>query len=428
MLKQLSVIIDPDLHRDIVSLGFVKNLNLNKGEGRVSFDLELTTPACPVKDQFVSACEQVLKSNLSWVKDVRVSLTAQPRKSQQAAGGLSRVSNIIAVSSCKGGVGKSTVAYNLAKAIRAHGAKVGILDADIFGPSLPVFAPEVIKGPLDETLPQQVQVFVQPDSGIKMMSMGYLKPNESVALRGPMVSGLIQQLLTSTGWGELDYLILDMPPGTSDIHLTISQFAPINGAVVVTTPHQLAISDVEKGIEFLNKMKVPTIALVENFSFFTCNECDAKHDLFGKSGASRKVAERFGIDSVTQLSINPDPLAYSQLADLVVRELSRVKFTSSKENLTVADTTIVFSESDENDTVVWTGAVPFRKLRMACRSATMIDEWTGEKLYRDEDIKKDVKPNKIEKAGNYAYRIDWSDGHHSIFPTKLIKQVINNVS
>ena len=425
VLNHLSVIIDPDLSRDIVSLGFVKNLIINEITGEVKFDLELTTPACPVKDQFVSACEEVLKKNLSWVKNVKVSLTAQPRKSKEVVtGGLSRVSNIIAVSSCKGGVGKSTVAFNLALALRGNGAKIGILDADIFGPSLPVFAPEVIKGPLDETLPQQVQVFLHPPTGIKMMSMGYLKPNESVALRGPMVSGLIQQLLTSSGWGELDYLVVDMPPGTSDIHLTIGQFAPINGAVVVTTPHQLAIADVEKGIEFLNKMKVPTVGLVENFSFFTCNNCDAKHDIFGKSGSSNRVAEKFGIEHVVYLPIHPDPAVYSGLADTVVRELARMKFSAVKEHLEASEFDIVLSEINGEGTTVWTGSIPFRKLRMACRSANMIDEWTGEKLFKDDDIKIDVKPTKIDKAGNYAYRIDWSDGHHSIFPTKLIKQLI----
>lgn len=206
ILKHLSVIIDPDLNRDIVSLGFVKNLDSNVNEGLIAFDLELTTPACPVKDQFVEACEKVLKLNMNWVKTVKVSLTARPRKSSTtgnvAMGGLSKVSNIIAVSSCKGGVGKSSVAFNLAQALQRQKAKVGLLDLDIFGPSLPVFVPNAVKGPFDESMPQQVQVMVDPNSGMKLMSMGYLRPGESVALRGPMVSGIVQQLLSSTGWGN----------------------------------------------------------------------------------------------------------------------------------------------------------------------------------------------------------------------------------
>jgi Mrp family chromosome partitioning ATPase len=426
------VIIDPDLKRDIVSLGFVKNMVINEDAGTISFDLELTTPACPVKDQFVDACQQVLKANMAWVKEVNVKLTAQPKKQGSAVGaGLSRISNIIAVSSCKGGVGKSTVAYNLALALRKRTAKVGLLDCDIFGPSLPVFAPKVVKGPLDEKMPQQVQVFLDESTGMKLMSMGYLKPTEGVALRGPMVSGLIQQLLTSTGWGELDYLVLDMPPGTSDIHLTIGQHAPIDGAVVVTTPHDLAIVDVEKGIELLNKMKTPAVALVENFAYFKCNNCEEKHDIFGKSGAATKVATKFGVENVVQMPIQKQTsnLDFEKLADIVVREIAKLKFSSVKVDLTESQSgEFVYTESLPDGSKPFEGTISYRKLRLNCKSATMIDEWTGEKLFRDEDIKMDVKPTKIEKAGNYAYRIDWSDNHHSIFPTKAIKALCTPTS
>jgi Mrp family chromosome partitioning ATPase/DUF971 family protein len=407
------------LNRDIVSLGFVKSLVLNESSGEVSFDLELTTPACPVKDQFVAACEQVIKQNHPWVKSVDVKLTAQAKKAGPAlGGGLGRVSNIIAVSSCKGGVGKSTVAFNLATSLLKRGARVGILDCDIFGPSLPVFVPKVSKGPLDDKMPQQVQVFLDEQSGLKLMSMGYLKPNETTALRGPMVSGLIQQLLTSTGWGELDYLILDMPPGTSDIHLTIGQHAPIDGAVVVTTPHELAVVDVEKGIDFLLKMKTPTVALVENFSYFTCNNCDVKHDVFGTSGAATRVAHKYGIDNILKLPLTGDSMElFESLADTVVREIAKQKFTSTKTDLKFTDDGFVLTEN-EIDT-----RVPFRQLRLNCKSATMIDEWTGEKLFREEDIPMDVKPIKVEKAGNYAFRIDWSDNHHSIYPIQAIRDL-----
>lgn len=430
ILKHLSVIIDPDLNRDIVSLGFVKNLHCNVSEGLITFDLELTTPACPVKDQFVEACEKVLKLNMNWVKTVKVSLTARTRQSSTngkvAIGGLSKVSNIIAVSSCKGGVGKSSVAFNLAKALQRQKAKVGLLDLDIFGPSLPVFVPDAVKGPFDESMPQQVQVMVDPNSGMKLMSMGYLRPGESVALRGPMVSGIVQQLLSSTGWGELDYLVLDLPPGTSDIHLTIGQQAPIDGAVVVTTPHQLAVVDVEKGVELLNKMKIPSVALVENFSYFLCNKCDEKHEIFGKSGDAEKIASKFGIESVTRLPIDPklDSASFDRLADKVVREIAKVKFNSVKTEFDISGG--VFSLNEKiGDQFNWSGSIPFRELRLACKSANMIDEWTGEKLFKEEDIARDVKPVKVELAGNYAYRIDWSDKHHSIFPIKAIKALMN---
>ena len=432
ILKFLSVIIDPDLSRDIVSLGFVQNLKFDQVAGTVGFDLELTTPACPVKEQFVSACEQVLKSNLAWVKSVKVTLTARAKKSSNPAivsGGLAKVANIIAVSSCKGGVGKSSVAYNLALALQRSSARVGLLDVDIFGPSLPVFVPRTIKGPFDESMPQQIQVFLDEVTGLKVMSMGYLRPNESIALRGPMVSGLAQQLLTSTGWGELDYLVIDMPPGTSDIHLTIGQQAPIDAAVVVTTPHQLAITDVEKGIELLNKMKIPSVALVENFASFKCGSCDTKHSIFGDSGAGNRVAARFGIENVTQLPIDPKLASeeskqlFDSLAETVVREVAKLKFNSVVIALEAADGVFKLTER-LGDTVQWEGTIPFRTLRLNCKSATMIDEWTGAKLFKDEDIPNDVNPIKVERAGNYAYRIDWSDKHHSIFPLKAIKALM----
>jgi Mrp family chromosome partitioning ATPase len=430
----LSAIIDPDLNRDIVSLGFVKQLEVNRDTGEVRFDLELTTPACPVKDQFVSACETILKRDISWVKSVKVKLTARQGRSKDpksiVSDGLKRVSNVIAVSSCKGGVGKSSVAYNLATILREkYGAKVGLLDADIYGPSLPVFVPEVVKGAFDESMTQQVQVFENPKNGIKLMSMGYLKPKESVALRGPMVSGIIQQLLTSTGWGQLDYLVIDMPPGTGDIHLTIGQHAPIDGTVVVTTPQELAIVDVEKGLELFNKLNIPSLAMVENFSFFKCTNCDERHEIFGSSGAAKKIALKYGIENVFKLPIDKDLKSsdsrqlFERLAETVVREISKKKFNEVVTSVVVEDGFVLVKDVDKEGIVVSEIRIPARVVRLNCKSATMIDEWTGQKLFKDEDIPTDVTPRKIESAGNYAVRIDWSDGHHSIYPIKALKEM-----
>ena len=436
VLKSLSVIIDPDLKRDIVSLGFIKNLNIDSASGKVAFDLELTTPACPVKEQFVSACNSVLKDNLPWVKSVDVNLTSRKRSAPPTASGngLARVANVIAVSSCKGGVGKSSVAFNLATCIREkYGARVGLLDADIYGPSLPSFVPDAVKGPFDDSLAQQVQVYVNPKNDLRLMSIGYLKPNESIALRGPMVSGMIQQLLTSTGWGELDYLVIDMPPGTGDIHLTIGQQAPIDGTVVVTTPQQLAIVDVEKGIELFNKLRIPSLALVENFSFFDCGNCTTRHSLFGKSGeAARRIASKFGIDENKYFQLPLDSSGMNSetskkiiedLAATVIREIAKKKYSNIETKLEKSDQLIRFMEVQNKSDVVFSGTIPFRKLRLNCKSATMIDEWTGEKLFKDEDIPMNVEPIKIEPAGNYAFRIDWSDGHHSIYPIKALKEL-----
>ena len=434
VLKALSAIIDPDLKRDIVSLGFIKQLKIDTASGNVDFDLELTTPACPVKEQFVTACNSALKDDISWVKSVNVNLTSRKRSAPATASGLARVSNIIAVSSCKGGVGKSSVAYHLATSIREkYGARVGLLDADIYGPSLPSLVPNAVKGPFDESLPKQVQVYVNPANDLRLMSIGYLKPNESIALRGPMVSGMIQQLLTSTGWGELDYLIIDMPPGTGDIHLTIGQQAPIDGAVVVTTPQQLAIVDVEKGIELFNKLRIPSLALVENFSFFDCGTCSTRHSLFGRSGeAAKRIADKFGIDDQRYFQLPIDQTGMKSettkkiiedLAATVIREIAKKKYSNLETKLDRENGAIKISQTQNKSEVVFSGTIPFRKLRLNCKSATMIDEWTGEKLFKDEDIRVDVQPTKIEPAGNYAFRIDWSDGHHSIYPIKALKEL-----
>ena len=449
ILRALSVIIDPDLNRDIVSLGFVKNLNISQ-TGLVKFDLELTTPACPVKEQFVEACQSILKSEFPEVKDVKVTLTAQKR---QAAGpsesSLKSVNAIVAVASCKGGVGKSSVATNLAMMLaKEYDCKVGLLDADIYGPSLPTLLPGVRRADMVHGMPQQIQAFAKEVhrthgefNTVKLMSMGYLRPGESAALRGPMASGMIQQLLTLTGWGELDYLIIDMPPGTGDIQLTVAQHAKIDGAVVVTTPQQLSLVDVEKGVDLWNKMKIPNLAIVENMAYFKCDSCDKKHSVFGTAGDAAKIAEKFGIEHVVQLPLegvvaskgpfvlqdeNSSSLSYQairELADVVVRVVAKVKFGATDFSLVSGDGKLEALEKRQDGVVSWRGVVDPRKLRLACKSATMIDEWTGKTLFDEKKIPSDVKPIKVETAGKYAVRVDWSDGHHSIYPIKAIKEL-----
>ena len=450
ILKHLSSIIDPDLHRDIVSLNFVKNLAVT--ESRVSFDLELTTPACPVKDQFVSLSERVIKDNMPEITDVVVRLTAQsPAKGASKAGhGLNRVRNIVAVSSCKGGVGKSSVAANLAFTLAQEnpGVRIGLLDADIFGPSLPTLIPDVIPGPFDEAMKEQVRVFMH--GNVKLMSIGYLKPGESISLRGPMVSSLIQQLLTMSGWGELDYLIIDMPPGTGDIQLTVAQHAKIDGSVIVTTPQSLALVDVVKGVELWNKMAIPSLCIVENFQYFQCGTCDTKHHIFGgdKTTGAQTIAERFGIEHTIGLPMDPRMATGSKglfvaseenrqtdtykqlttLAETVVRQCSKVKFADTEFTVTGAgeQAELEFVETRKSTgEVTWQGQTEHRKLRLACKSAVMVDEWTGTPLFKETDIPLNVKALKTEMAGRYAVRVDWSDGHNSIYPIKAIKALIN---
>ena len=266
VLEKLRRVIDPDFGEDIVNCGFVKALNVDESAGNVLFAIELTTPACPVKAEFERQAKAFV-GELEWVKNVRVTMTAQPARNDapETVEGLRRVRHIIAVSSCKGGVGKSTTSVNLAYTLAMMGAKVGILDADVYGPSLPtMISPE---SPVLEMDKDTGTITPVEYEGVKVVSFGFAGQGSAI-MRGPMVSGLINQLLTTTDWGELDYLILDMPPGTGDIQLTLCQVVPITAAVVVTTPQKLAFIDVEKGVRMFAKLAVPCVSVVENMSYF----------------------------------------------------------------------------------------------------------------------------------------------------------------
>jgi len=302
VLKQVQ---DPDLHRNIVELGFVKDLVIESG--KVSFNLELTTPACPVKDELKQQCEDLLMA-LNWVHEVHLTLTAQPRKNpmaEKAQETLRQVKSIIAVSSCKGGVGKSMVATNLAVALAQQGAKVGLLDADIYGPSLPTMLGLEGRQPM-----VQNQRFIPIEVvGLKVMSAGFLFPmGDAAVLRGPMVSNILQQVLLMTQWGELDYLILDMPPGTGDIQLTITQAVSLSGAVIVTTPQKIALIDVGKGIDMFSKVNVPILGVVENMSYL--EKDGEKIFLYGQSGTPH-LAKTYGLDTLIEIPFFPNIVAMS---------------------------------------------------------------------------------------------------------------------
>lgn len=305
ILAALSNVQEPDLGKDLVTLNMVKDIKISGND--VSFTVVLTTPACPMKDMIKNACINAVKLLVSKeaVVDVRFSSnTTSNRVDQNSV--LPGVKNIIAVVSGKGGVGKSTVAANLALAFAAGGARVGLMDADIYGPSVPIMFGVRGERPMMKNIGEKGMIVPLDRYGIKIMSIGLLVDEKSaVVWRGPMASSAIRQFVTEVYWEELDYLIVDMPPGTGDIHLTLMQTVPVTGVIVVTTPQEVALADAKKGIAMFGQaqIKVPIIGLVENMSYFTPAELPGnKYYIFGKEGGKR-LADEYDIPFLGQIPL-----------------------------------------------------------------------------------------------------------------------------
>ncbi|GAB4828358.1 hypothetical protein Ancab_035356 [Ancistrocladus abbreviatus] len=436
VLKALSQIIDPDFGTDIVSCGFVKDMQIDEVLGEVSFRLELTTPACPIKDVFEQRANEVV-SALPWVNGVKVTMSAQPARpvyADELPKGLRAISNIIAVSSCKGGVGKSTVAVNLAYTLAGMGARVGIFDADVYGPSLPTMVSPDNR--LLEMNPEKRTIIPTEYLGVKLVSFGFAGQGRAV-MRGPMVSGVINQLLTTSEWGELDYLIIDMPPGTGDIQLTLCQIVPLTAAVIVTTPQKLAFIDVAKGVRMFSKLKVPCVAVVENMCHF---DADGKRYYpFGK-GSGSQVVRQFGIPHLFELPIRPtlsasgdsgtpevvaDPQGevaktFQNLGVCVVQQCAKIRQQVS--------TAVTYDKSIKAIKV----KVPAldeefllhpATVRRNDRSAQSVDEWTGEQKLQYTDVPEDIEPEDIRPMGNYAVQITWPDGFNQIAPYDQLQTI-----
>jgi len=313
VLTALRAVQDPDLHKDIVSLGFVKDLVVD-GD-RVELRLELTTPACPVKDQLKAEAERLLAA-LPGVRTVRVALSAEVRAPRPAGAVMPGVKNVVAVASGKGGVGKSTTAANIALALARDGAAVGLLDADIYGPSMPLMFGTSAK-PQPAGGSRFHPIYAQ---GLKLMSIGFLvDPDQPMVWRGPMVHGALTQFLEQCEWGTLDYVIVDMPPGTGDAQLTLTQRAPLAGAVIVTTPQQVSLIDARKGLRMFEQVKVPVLGIIENMAYFVCDGCGKEHDIF-RRGGGRRTAEELGVPFLGEVPLETAvPLSGDEGRPIVAR-------------------------------------------------------------------------------------------------------------
>lgn len=446
ILEVLRSVLDPDLKKDIVSLGFIKNIKICGGT--VSFDLELTTPACPVKENLRNECIEKVRS-LPGIESVSVNMTSIVREGRthvraghtQEEPLLSNVKNIVAVASGKGGVGKSSVATNLALSLAKTGAKVGLMDADIYGPSVPTMLGTLehpMQTPSHKLLPIKKHE-------LKIMSMGLLTTKETpIIWRGPMATKLIQQFLGSVDWGELDYLIIDLPPGTGDIQLTLTQSCPLTGAVIVTTPQDIAINIAIKGVRMFQAVNVPIIGMIENMSYFSCPSCLSKTNIF-RHGRTKEICRSLGIPFLGEIPIDPEIVAAGDAGEPVISrspdspasksfiELAgKVAAQISIVNIQTQEATVAPIEIKAVNTqqlsIIWNdghkSTYEFFTLRYNCPCAECIEEWTGAKKIDASKISKDIYPMEIASVGRYALNFQWSDNHSTgVYTYKLLRSL-----
>ncbi|HYF49692.1 MAG TPA: P-loop NTPase [Planctomycetota bacterium] len=428
VLDALRQVQDPDLHRDIVSLGFVKNLKIC--DGNVAFDVELTTPACPVKEQLKSQAHDVVAA-IPGVSGVNVKMTAQTLSRPVTNNDMLKgVKNLIAVGSGKGGVGKSTATANLALALAATGAKVGVLDADVYGPSIPQMF-----GTNETPRPNANGQAVPPIAyGIKLISVGMMVDEDSpMVVRGPIVTRVLQQFVGAVEWGELDYLLMDLPPGTGDVQLTLAQSAPINGAVIVTTPQDVALRIAKKGLKMFQQVNVPILGIIENMAGFVCSNCKTVHNIFRKGGGER-IARELGVPLLGSIPLDARmveagdmgrPLVAldknspgAQAFEVVARNMAaQLSITNVKESEVKMRPKEVHLTDALPPSVLWDDGTKLVysafDLRCACPCAACRNEMTGEKILRDEDVPKDIRITQARPVGRYGLNLVFSDSHAS---------------
>lgn len=342
VLAALSHVEDPDLKKDLVTLKMIKDVKIE--DKKVAFTLELTTPACPLKDMLKNACINAVKHFVDAEAEIDINITSRVTKPVDTSQ-LKAIKNIVLISSGKGGVGKSTVSSNLAVTLAADGAKVGLIDADIYGPSVPIMFDLVgAKPSAKETADGKTLILPIEKYGIKLLSLGFFSdPDQPVPWRGPMASNAIKQLFNDADWGELDYLLVDLPPGTGDIHITISQSFPIAGAVIVTTPQQVALADTRKGLAMFGMpgINIPVLGVIENMAYFTPEELpENKYYIFGKDGG-KELAAHFKVPFLGEIPLvqgiteagdkgkpialetdHPQALAFKEIAGKIAQQIS----------------------------------------------------------------------------------------------------------
>jgi ATP-binding protein involved in chromosome partitioning len=420
VLEKLKAVRDPELRRDIVSLGFVKNIRICSPI--ISLDIERTSPASMVSEQLRAEASAAV-AELPGVEEVNVQVSSAAQAAQ-----VTGIQSMIAVASGKGGVGKSTVAANLAVALQRTGATVGLCDADVYGPSQGTMFGVDERPEADE----QRRLIPVEAHGVKIMSMGLLTTKETpVIWRGPMATKLIQQFMAGVAWGELDYLIIDLPPGTGDVQLTLTQSVPLTGAVIVTTPQDVARTIAEKGLRMFEPVQVPVLGVIENMSYFECSHCHERTHIFSQGGG-HKIAAELALPFLGEIPIEPEVVAagdegtpivarnpdsaasraYVEIAKRLAAAVSVVKYESGS-----AMKPREVSEEEGKLRIVWADGhdsrYPFELLRNNCPCAMCVDEWTGKRKHLMLLLPPGFRALDVKPVGNYAIKIAWSDGHDS---------------
>ena len=426
ILKKLSNVMDPDFDRDIVSLGFVKEIKI-VGE-KVFLIINLTSPACPVKDQFE---EEIRKNTLriSALKEVEIKFTSESNFFQKEESGLKKVKNILAISSCKGGVGKSTVCADIACQIAKRGYKVGILDMDIYGPSIPTLfncVNEKVSMKNNFLIPVKKKITSaqkKKSFEIKLMSFAFLLGNSPAVMRGPMVSNYVKQFLFQIDWDELDYLLIDLPPGTGDIQLSICQLIKLSAALIITTRQSLSLEDTSRGILMFNSVQVPIVGIIENMVYFKCNGCNDKHYLFGEK--KKLLTKKFGLPTIAEMPFQQNNYSFTEynpgkesieMVDSLIQNYGKLianQATPPKINFDSKNVTIELKEEKVT--------IKNELLRLACQCSLCVDEYSGKVQIKKENIPRGISVEKVSLMGHYAFGVSWSDGHNSIYPFERIK-------